>query len=226
MVVLRHCVLKRAGPQAASISACSVCVECHCLRSGCLHSTTTEAQLCSAPSTETRPVRRRDIGRCLLPFTTAFVALRFHKILLYPFPALHSTVYIPNITPRAHNHPSSPSPSHTHISPALPRRARLLQSEVSRPVLRALLYKVLYSVHASPRAPCVAIQLYSAIQRYTLYSYTSLYTIQAIQHPSGLKRDHFLPKLQRGNGKRETANAIPKRQSKSTVNDDPRVVPC
>ena len=47
-----------------------------------------------------------------------------------------------------------------------------------------LLYKVLYSVHASPRAPCVAIQLYSAIQRYTLYSYTSLYTIQAIQHPS------------------------------------------
>ena len=37
-----------------------------------------------------------------------------------------------------------------------------------------LLYKVLYSVHASPRGPCVAIQLYSAIHytaihRYTLY---------------------------------------------------------
>ena len=44
--------------------------------------------------------------------------------------------------------------------------------------------KPLYNVHASPRAPCVAIQLYSAIQRYTLYSYTSLYTIRAVQHPS------------------------------------------
>ena len=40
-----------------------------------------------------------------------------------------------------------------------------------------LLYKVLYNTHASPRGPCVAIQLYSAIQRYTLYSYTSLYSI-------------------------------------------------
>ena len=29
------------------------------------------------------------------------------------------------------------------------------------------------------------IQLYSAIQRYTLYSYTALYTIQPVQHPSG-----------------------------------------
>ena len=33
--------------------------------------------------------------------------------------------------------------------------------------------------------PSRAIQLYSAIQRYTLYSYTSLYTIQPLQHPSG-----------------------------------------
>ena len=29
------------------------------------------------------------------------------------------------------------------------------------------------------------LRSYTAIQRYTLYSYTSLYTIQAIQHPSG-----------------------------------------
>ena len=49
-----------------------------------------------------------------------------------------------------------------------------------------MLYKMLYNGHASPRGPYVAIQLYSAIQRYTLYSYTSLYTIQAIQHPSDL----------------------------------------
>ena len=28
------------------------------------------------------------------------------------------------------------------------------------------------------------LRSYTAIQRYTLYSYTSLYTIQAIQHPS------------------------------------------
>ena len=34
--------------------------------------------------------------------------------------------------------------------------------------------------------PSRAIQLYSAIQRYTLYSYTSLYTIQPLQHPSGM----------------------------------------
>ena len=33
--------------------------------------------------------------------------------------------------------------------------------------------------------PSRAIQLYSAIQRYTLCSYTSLYTIQPLQHPSG-----------------------------------------
>ena len=32
--------------------------------------------------------------------------------------------------------------------------------------------------------PSRAIQLYSAIQRYTLYSYTSLYSIQPLQHPS------------------------------------------
>ena len=32
------------------------------------------------------------------------------------------------------------------------------------------------------------LRSYTAIQRYTLYSYTSLYTIQAIQHPSGLSR--------------------------------------
>ena len=52
----------------------------------------------------------------------------------------------------------------------------------------AVQYKMLYNVHASrisPRGPCVASS-YTAIQRYTLYSYTStsLYTIQAIQHPS------------------------------------------
>ena len=45
--------------------------------------------------------------------------------------------------------------------------------------------------------PSRAIQLYSAIQRYTalytalyIYSYTSLYTIQPLQHPSG--RTHAL----------------------------------
>ena len=33
--------------------------------------------------------------------------------------------------------------------------------------------------------PSRAIQLKSAIQRYTVYSYTSLYTIHPLQHPSG-----------------------------------------
>ena len=33
--------------------------------------------------------------------------------------------------------------------------------------------------------PSRAIQLYIAIHRYTLYSYASLYSIQALQHPSG-----------------------------------------
>jgi len=32
--------------------------------------------------------------------------------------------------------------------------------------------------------PPIAIQLYSAIHRYTLYSYTALYTIQPLQSPS------------------------------------------
>ena len=30
-----------------------------------------------------------------------------------------------------------------------------------------------------------ALQSYTAIQRYTVYSYTSLYTIHPLQHPSG-----------------------------------------
>ena len=39
-------------------------------------------------------------------------------------------------------------------------------------------------MHALYHALPEAIQLYSAIQRYTVYSYTSLYTIQPLHHPS------------------------------------------
>ena len=37
---------------------------------------------------------------------------------------------------------------------------------------------------ASSRRPAIASHGYTAIQRYTLYSYTALYSIHAIHHPS------------------------------------------
>eukprot|EP00964_Phaeocystis_antarctica_P101158 scaffold66659_cov72-Phaeocystis_antarctica.AAC.2 len=38
---------------------------------------------------------------------------------------------------------------------------------------------------ASSRRPCTAWHSYTAIQRYTLYTHTALYSIHAIHHPSG-----------------------------------------
>ena len=46
--------------------------------------------------------------------------------------------------------------------------------------------------------PSRAIQLYIAIQRYTLYSYTSLYSIQPLQHPSDSVRPVYVAGLERG----------------------------
>ena len=62
----------------------------------------------------------------------------------FPTTGFHSFFFLHKVDPVGSHDPqppSSPSPSHTHISPALPslallRRSRLLQSEVSRPVLR------------------------------------------------------------------------------------------
>ena len=59
-----------------------------------------------------------------------------------------------------------------------------------------LLYKMLYNTHASPRAPCVALQLYSAIQytgihRYTLHRYT-LYNNTTYATPLWRQRDRSL----------------------------------
>ena len=49
-----------------------------------------------------------------------------------------------------------------------------------------------FMTHIASR-PSRAIQLYSAIQRYTLYSYISLYTIQPLQHPSVLHLPLYRP---------------------------------
>ena len=79
------------------------------------------------------------------------------------------------------------------------RRANLLYSLLYSllyiPLYRKLLYKAENCCirRYTSDTHCVkalhsytaTIQLYSAIQRYTLYSYTALYTIQPVQHPSG-----------------------------------------
>ena len=81
-----------------------------------------------------------------------------------------------------------------------------------------LLYKVLYSVHASPRAPCVAIQLYSAIQRYTaLYSYTAIhrYTLYMLyntplvdlKHKGRVRAEHAYWRISRGSAALDRAGA-------------------
>ena len=46
----------------------------------------------------------------------------------------------------------------------------------------------LYMQLASSRRPAIASHGYTAIQRYTLYSYTALYSIHAIHHPSALQQ--------------------------------------
>ena len=74
---------------------------------------------------------------------------------------------------------------------------RLAYSLLYIPLYRKLLYKAenrcirRYTRTRVASRPSIAIQLYlsytalySAIQRYTLYSYTALYTIQPLQHPS------------------------------------------
>ena len=72
---------------------------------------------------------------------------------------------------------------------------RLAVSLLYIPLYTKLLYKaenrcIRRYIHCLTRVasrPSTAIQLYSAIQRCILYSYTVLYTIQPLQHPSELE---------------------------------------
>ena len=50
----------------------------------------------------------------------------------------------------------------------------------------------LYRLLALSRRPAIASHGYTAIQRYTLYSYTALYSIHAIHHPSARSTLHGL----------------------------------
>ena len=76
--------------------------------------------------------------------------------------------------------------------PRIGRRANFCCSLLYISLYRKLLYKAesrcirRYTRTRIASRPSGAIQLYSAIHGYTLYSYTALYTIQPLQHPSGL----------------------------------------